>query len=431
MPSAQSTIARPQIRQWSWALAGQAAQVLGQAGSFLLIAKALPVSDMGFFIAATSLTSILAPFTGMGAANLLIKQVARNRSAFASLWANLLGTTLASGCVLCLAAIPACWLLLSGAVPFYAIVLLVVADLMLWRWLYLVGLTLQGLGEIDRKSQLEILVVCVRLTAAMLLFLLPKSQHQVRTWLLIYFGAALLAASCCLAWSLRRWGKPGNLRLPALSELKEGLWFVASPSTQTINNDADKLLLARLASLSAAGIYGAAYRVISASFLPVQALLTLTYPRFFRHGGRGLRQSTRFAIRWLPFGLGYSIAVGILLFAGAPLIVKILGPGYVQTATVIRQLSVLPMMKTFQYFLADALTGADYQTLRVGLQGSVALINVVLNLLWIPQLGWEGAVRTTLFCDGGLALLLMVAVLVLLNRAGHGPRDIDSAAALR
>jgi O-antigen/teichoic acid export membrane protein len=239
------------------------------------------------------------------------------------------------------------WLFLSSAVPFYAIVLLVVADLMLWRWLYLVGLTLQGLGEINRKSQLEILVVCVRLTAAMLLFALPKSQHQVRSWLLIYFGAALLAAGGCLAWSLRRWGKPGNLRLPALAELKEGLWFVASPSTQTINNDADKLLLARMASLSAAGIYGAAYRVISASFLPVQALLTLTYPRFFRHGGRGLRQSTRFAIRWLPLGLGYSIAAGILLFAGAPLIVKILGSGYMQTAIVIRQLSVLPMMKTF------------------------------------------------------------------------------------
>jgi O-antigen/teichoic acid export membrane protein len=98
---------------------------------------------------------------------------------------------------------------------------------------------------------------------------------------------------------------------------------------------------------------------------------------------------------------------------------------------VIRQLSVLPMMKTFQYFLADALTGADYQTLRVGLQGAVALINVVLNLLWIPQLGWEGAVRATLLCDGGLALLLMAAVLVLRNRAGHGPRDIDSAATLR
>src|SRR5580698_6380779 len=232
MPSAQSTKARPQIRQWSWALAGQTAQVLGQAGSFLLIAKALSVSDMGFFIAATSLTSILSPFTGMGAGNLLIKQVARNRSAFASLWANLLGTTLASGCVLCLAAIPACWLFLSSAVPFYAIVLLVVADLMLWRWLYLVGLTLQGLGEINRKSQLEILVVCVRLTAAVLLFVLPKSQHQVRSWLLIYSGAALLAAGCCLAWSLRRWGKPSSLRLPALGKLKEGLWFVASPSTQ-------------------------------------------------------------------------------------------------------------------------------------------------------------------------------------------------------
>jgi O-antigen/teichoic acid export membrane protein len=413
MSSAPSSLIRPQVRSWSWALAGQATQLAGQAGAFLLIARALPVGDMGIFIAATAVTSILAPFTGMGAGNLLIKYVARDRAAFADRWANLLGATLFTGCMLCLVAVPVCRMILPLAVPWHVVALLVIADLLFWRWPYLVGLTLQGLGEINRKSKIEMLAVGARLAAAVLLLALPKSEHQVRSWLLIYFAVAGITGTACLLWAMRRLGKPKEIRWPMLKELKEGLWFVVSPSTQTINNDADKLLLARLASLGTAGMYGAAYRVLSASFLPVQALLTVTSPRFFQHGSQGVRQTTRYAVRWLPIGLAYSLTAGLLIFAAAPLIAKILGPDYAQSATVLRQLAVLPLIKTFQYFLADALTGADFQLLRVGLQCTVAGLNVLLNLFWIPRFGWEGAVWATLVSDGCLALLLLAATVKL------------------
>jgi O-antigen/teichoic acid export membrane protein len=419
MSSAPKSLIIPQLRSWSWALAGQTSQVLGQAAAFILMARALPVADMGVFIGITALTAILAPFTGMGSGNLLIKYVARERAAFSERWSKLLGTTLLSGSALCLLAALICRQVVRGAIPWYAIALLVIADLLLWRWPYLVGLTLQGLGEINRKSQLEIFVVCARLAAATLLFILPNSYHQVRSWLLIYFGAACVVSGACLVWTLRQWGGPKALRASSGKELKEGLWFVVSPATQTINNDADKLLLARLSSLSAAGIYGAAYRVLSASFLPVQALLTVTYPQFFQQGSKGVRETARYAARWLPLALGYSLAAGVALFAAAPMIGRILGPDYAQSTNVLRQLAVLPLIKAFQYFLADALTGADFQALRVGLQCVAAALNVALNLLWIPRFGWQGAVWATLLCDGGLALLLIAAVMTLRR---HGSR---------
>jgi len=418
--SAPKSLVVPQVRSWSWALAGQASQVLGQAAAFILVARALPVAEMGVFIGITALTSILGPFTGMGSGNLLIKYVARDGAAFGERWSKLLGTTLLSASVLCLMAVLVCRQILRAAIPWYAIALLVIADLLLWRWPYMVGLTLQGLGEINRKSQLEILIVCMRLAAATLLFALPGSYHQVRTWALIYFGAACIVASACLVWTLRQWGKPKAFQAQSGRDLKEGLWFVVSPATQTINNDVDKLLLARMASLSVAGIYGAAYRVLSASFLPVQALLTVTYPQFFQEGSKGVRETARYAARWLPLALGYSLAAGVALFVAAPIIAGILGPEYAQSASVLRQLAVLPLIKAFQYFLADALTGADFQALRVGLQCVAAALNVALNLLWIPTFGWQGAVWATLVCDGGLALLLIITV-VTLRRHGSQP----------
>jgi O-antigen/teichoic acid export membrane protein len=420
MSSAPKSLVTPHVRSWSWALAGQTSQVLGQAIAFILVARALPVGDMGVFIGITALTSILAPFTGIGAGNLLIKYVARERTAFVDRWSKLLGTTLLSGSALCFLAALVCRVVVREAVPWYAIVLLVISDLLLWRWPYLVGLALQGLGEFNRKSQLEIVVVCMRLAAATLLFALPSPYHQVRVWLVIYFGAACIVCGVSLAWTLRQWGMPEALRAQSGKELKEGLWFVVSPATQTINNDVDKLLLARMASLSVAGVYGAAYRVLSASFLPVQALLTVTYPRFFQQGSKGVRETGRYAARWLPLALGYSMAAGVALFAAAPVLTMILGPDYAQSATIVRQLAVLPLLKAFQYFLADALTGADFQALRVGLQCIAALLNVALNLLWIPRFGWQGAVWATLICDGGLALLLFMAVMTL-RRYGERP----------
>ncbi|HEY7401878.1 MAG TPA: polysaccharide biosynthesis C-terminal domain-containing protein, partial [Candidatus Angelobacter sp.] len=132
-----------------------------------------------------------------------------------------------------------------------------------------------------------------------------------------------------------------------------------------------------------------------------------------QQGSKGVRQTARFAARWLPLALGYSLVAGVALFAAAPMIARILGPDYAQSAIVLRQLAVLPLLKAFQYFLADALSGADFQALRVGLQCVAAALNVALNLLWIPRFGWQGAIWATLVCDGALALLLMMAVMTL------------------
>ena len=70
-----------------------------------------------------------------------------------------------------------------------------------------------------------------------------------------------------------------KLGLPKLSwpqargEVREGFYFAASQTAQTVYNDIDKTMLARLSTLEATGIYGAAYRIIDVSFVPVSALL--------------------------------------------------------------------------------------------------------------------------------------------------------------
>jgi O-antigen/teichoic acid export membrane protein len=198
--------------------------------------------------------------------------------------------------------------------------------------------------------------------------------------------------------------------------LREGFYFSSSLSAQTIYNDIDKTMLARLGSLDATGIYAAAYRLIDVAFIPVRSLLAAAYPGFFRSGQHGIALSLAYAKRLLPRALAYSVAVAVGLLVAAPLVPRVLGAEYARTTEALRWLALLPLLKTMHYFAADSLTGAGHQGLRTLVQVLVALFNVVVNLWVIPAYSWRGAAWSSLASDGLLAASLWCCAAFLRSR---------------
>ena len=108
-------------------------------------------------------------------------------------------------------------------------------------------------------------------------------------WSVAYLATSAVCALVAIYCVLSRLARPAFSGLGRIrGELREGFWFSTSLSAQTIYNDVDKTMLARLATLDAAGIYAAAYRLIDIAFLPIRALLAAAYPSFFRHGEDGI-----------------------------------------------------------------------------------------------------------------------------------------------
>ncbi len=428
MHTAQLT-RRSHLEGWSWALSAQLIQLIVQALSLALFARVFPVNDLGLLVSLTAITSILAPFVGVGAPNLLIRDVGRDRTAFKQQWGNLVFSTLLSGPFFCLAAIAIAFAVLPRAVPAWEIGCVAVIELLLFRAVGLISLALQGLGMIDRMSQLTIVMACTRLLTVFLLLMLPAELRQIRTWLLLYSATGVLLAACVFWSAWRAFGKPSRSHLDMKRNFREGLWFVFSPLAQSLNNDADKVVLARFDGLSNVAFYGVAYKIVFAAFVPVQALLTVTYPQFFRQGREGIRQTAQYAARWLQPALGYSLLAGVLLFTAAPIAPRLLGPKYLETATALRFLAALPLLKTLQFLFADALTGADFQRLRVGLHVLIAILNLALNLAWVPRYGWHGAAWATLACDGAQAMLFMGATWRLHRNERRGILTAKAAAA--
>src|SRR5947209_19638529 len=79
-------LTRAHVIGWSWAFASQGGQVIVQAASFLLLAKSLPVVDLGAFVGICAVTSVLTPFAAMGTVNTLIKHVSRQSEQVSERW---------------------------------------------------------------------------------------------------------------------------------------------------------------------------------------------------------------------------------------------------------------------------------------------------------------------------------------------------------
>ncbi len=247
------------------------------------------------------------------------------------------------------------------------ILLIAASDLVVYRLVDVACLAFQSVERLAWTANLNVFASLMRLAgiAAVLL----AHRPTVVAWSVAYLATSAVCALVAVYCVFSRLARPtfsglGRLR----AGLREGFYFSTSLSAQTIYNDVDKTMLARLATLDAAGIYAAAYRLIDMAFMPVRALLAAAYPSFFRRGNQGIGGSLSFARELLPKPLVYSAAVAAGLALGAPLVPLILGADYARTTEALRWLSLLPLLKTCHYFAADALTGAGHQGLRTLLQ---------------------------------------------------------------
>jgi O-antigen/teichoic acid export membrane protein len=403
------------LRNTLWMLLSQGLRLVLQAGYFVIIARTLGAEQYGAFVGVTAFVAIAAPFATLGGGNLLIKNVARNRALFSEYWGNAL--VLISGASLVLA------LLLMFLAPRFLpttispllLVLALVADLVCFRLIDTAAQSYQAVMWLSKTAQLNLLPSILRLLAALALqrfFVHPNAE----TWMLLYVASTVIAAVIAVGMVQRDLGRPHLGLQRILPELREGVYFSVSQSSQTIYNDIDKTMLTRLASLEAAGVYAAAYRLIDVAFVPIKSLLAAAYAKFFQRGATGVAGSLGLAKQLAPMAGGYGLVAALGLWLGAPVIPLVLGPEYAPTVDVLRWLAPLPLLKALHYFAADTLTGAGFQSLRSIVQIGVAGVNVALNLWLIPRYGWRGAAGSSLVTDGLLLISLVVMVTVVYQR---------------
>lgn len=392
-----------------WMLLAQGLRLVLQAGYFVIIARVLGPEQYGAFVGVSALISILAPFASLGGGNLLIKNVSRNKALFAEYWGNALWMIFVSGFGLFALVLLIAPATLPSTIPLLLIVLVCLTDLIFARILDVAGQAFQAVLWLSKTAQLNILPQVTRIIAALALVSL-FAHPQALEWTFLYLISTAVSALIAAFLVHRLLGAPKLALWRIKPEMAEGFYFSIGLSAQTVYNDIDKTMLARLASLQATGIYASAYRLIDVAFVPVRSLLAAAYAKFFQHGASGITGTMDFAKRLLPLAALYGVGVGIALFCLAPVVPYILGEEYRDAIAALRWLAPLPLLKALHYFAADTLTGAGFQGIRSAMQAIVAIFNVSLNLWLIPAYSWRGAAYSSLACDAFLAIGLWLAV---------------------
>jgi len=401
----------PMFRDTVWTFVGQIGFLLIQASYFVIIARSLGPTAFGAMVSTSAMALILMPFVSFGTGSLLLKNVARDRRTFPERFGNALFMTLVTGILFTAVDMFLSRWTLPSAFTWHFIFVIFISDIIAFRFIEICRQAYQAVNRMAMTAAIQIIGTAGRLIAA--LVMLKFWPHPTAAiWANFYCVSSWMTAVLAVAMVCKGVGLP-RLRLSLIwPEIPEGLYFSIGYSATTIYNDIDKTMVGRLSTLDAAGLYGAAYRILEVGFVPLRSLLLTTLPRFFNTGKHGLQETIGFARKLLKPGLIYAAGATLGLIVVAPYLPYVLGPAYANSVEALRWLSPILIMRVIHLTLGDAITGADRQGMRTVFQVSAAIVNVLINFWIIPRYSWRGAAWSSLICDASLAITFGVYVFV-------------------
>lgn len=185
-------------------------------------------------------------------------------------------------------------------------------------------------------------------------------------------------------------------RTPATGREVLGLssLYSTSMTTNAVQNEGEKFILATFRPVSEVGEYQAAYRIVSTSMMPMHALQVAAARWFLPHDDRPGAHVRRSALVSAATGAyGVVCAVGIVIFQ--PVVRWVLGPEFEAAVTITLWLALMPLFQGLAEIPPLGLIGLGENRARTVLGVGVAAFAVVGYLILVPSFGWKGAVIGT------------------------------------
>ena len=164
----------------------------------------------------------------------------------------------------------------------------------------------------------------------------------------------------------------------------------------TVLNSADRIMIGRMVNESAAGIYGLAYSISQIMTLFNSALLQTVEPWLYKRiNDKKIKGIEKVAY---PAFIGIAV-VNILLIALAPEAVKIFAPSEYYDAIWVIPPVAMSVYFTFSYTFFAVFEFYYEKTKLIAVATSAgAVLNIVLNYIFIKIFGYYAAGYTTLVC---------------------------------
>lgn len=381
----------------SAAIAGaMAARTLAQALSLWLIARALGPDGYGAITAVVSIAAAFGYLLAFGSPLSMVNAVAKGERSLPVAWRETLAAGLASVPLLLLSyAAVALWIL-PAPVPLLVAACFAFAEIAVMPMCQACVYACIAADRRGDAAKLTLMPALVRLAFAAALWPTVRwigPADALPIWSLMYMLSALLA----LFLSLRHLRPLTGGSLSPLwsglgSTIRQGMPFAAAGLAQKLAADADKALLAGLASLHAAGIYGLAYRMLEMAQMPLQALGMTIVTHMARRHEQGHRAATRELMHILPIPIAYAVLAVPALFGVAWLVPWVFGTAFASASTSIKALAFLPLIMAPRIQVQASLNAAGLQAKVAASHFAGAALGISMNLYLIPRFGILGAI---------------------------------------
>ena len=373
---------------------------------FVILARSFAPEKYGAYVGIVAIVSIFIPFANWGSGEILVQEASRQRELFKDYWGTAILKSLLFGSIFI-----ALILVIYSFIPIKDISIAIVfflalANLIFFKVDEVARHALISIGLLNEAAKALIILSLNRFVAVLVYVAFFQQNGSILNWSILYCVATFVSSVMVTYLVVRQTGYPNFNWSKITQELRLGFAFAISVSAQNIYSDLDKSMLAKLSTLQATGIYGAAYHILSVAFAPVHSLMLASFRNFFQQGASGIKGSFELCKKLLPLSLMYSLLAIIGLVVFAPLLPLILGSEYQDSARALIWLSPTIFFKTMHSFAADTLTGANYQSARSTSQVLVAIANGLLNLWLIPLYSWYGAIWATIASECLLMIFL-------------------------
>lgn len=389
-----------------WMTGGQVAAALLQAVYFVLIGRTLGSEQYGAFIGIVALVSVGSQCSGLGMDMLLLRDVSRNPLAFGRSWGRALQVT-ALGALLLMAVVEIGGRVMLRRELWPLLIYVAVSDGLFGRVLQIASRAFQATRRLRWAAALPVVMNALRAGIAVVFHRACREGYlhgTAQDWVRLYWMASAAAALVAMLVLSILLGGPKFERLRR-RDVSEGVGFALSSSSISLYNDLDKSLLLGAGQMEAAGIYGAAYRVVDVATTPIYGLFAAATPRFFRAGENEPSAAGALSVAVLKRALPYAGLLSLALFCFAGVLPRVLGHSFGGAVTALRWLCLLPVLRLLHYTWGTAITASTSQWARTGTQAAAAGLNLGLCLWMIPRWSWQGAAIASLFTDGALVLM--------------------------
>jgi len=158
--------------------------------------------------------------------------------------------------------------------------------------------------------------------------------------------------------------------------------------------------------------------------LPLVAVISSAYPRLVRVGTAGTMTALRDAMRLAPVAILIAVASSSLMFCVSFLMPYLLGEQFAESAQALRWLTALPVLWIFRSGLVTISVACGHQRLCATHVWFAVSVNIGLNIILIPIIGWRGATLATYIAEFFLIFLLGISLLRIAYREYQVPHNL-------